>query len=229
MEIAPGVHRIGRLLGSDMHLIAEDQLTVIDPGMRGSRRSLMRYLRTIGRSIDELACVVLTHGHFDHVDGTDELVGGRDDVEVLMHGDDIAGLRRTLLEALAAPSLAVRRGNLIQYLTRLPNGAKPVQDGDLLPVLGGLEVIHTPGHTPGSICLFASRHRLLFTGDALEVVGGRLAHANAICSHDMDQARAGIARLCDFEVEAIALAHYPIWRDRPLAHLRSLIARATRG
>lgn len=226
MEIAPGVHRIRRLLGSDMHLIAEERLTVIDPGMIGARRALVRYLGSIGRSLDELGRVILTHGHFDHVDGTDELVRGRRDVEVLMHGDDIAGLRRTLGEALAAPSLALRRGNLIQYLTRLPMGARPVVDGDVLPVLGGLEVIHTPGHTPGSICLFARRHRLLFTGDMLEVVRGSLAHANAICSHDVGQAHAGIARLCELDVETIALAHYPAWRDRPLLHLRRLVRRA---
>ncbi len=42
-----------------------------------------------------------------------------------------------------------------------------LQGGEEFPILGGLRVIHTPGHTPGSICLFAPQYRLLLVGDAL--------------------------------------------------------------
>ena len=226
MEIAPGVHQV-RMLGADAFLLAEDRLTLIDAGMMGSRLMLERYLRRIGRRMDELTHVICTHGHPDHIGGLQEIVRDRDDVEVLIHPDDLAGLQRPLRESLATTEgRAERRGRIIQSLTRAPATATPVEHGTLLPMLGGLRVVHTPGHTPGSICLYAERLRLLFTGDVLQVVRGRLTYASAFFSHDHAGARSSVDRLAALDVDAIALSHYPPWRDRPGDALRALATRA---
>ena len=222
MEIAPGVHQV-RMVGADSFLIAEERLTLIDAGMAGSRRYLERHVRDIGRSLDELERIICTHGHPDHIGGVSELVGDRDDVAVLIHPDDLAGLRLPLRDALARTEpVATRRGRLIQYLTPAPADPTPVNDGTLIPVLGGLRVVHTPGHTPGSICLYAERHRLLFTGDVLQVLRGRLTYASAFFSHDHAAARASVERLTALDVGTIALSHYPPWRDDCNTTLESL-------
>jgi glyoxylase-like metal-dependent hydrolase (beta-lactamase superfamily II) len=226
MEIAPGVHQV-RMLGADAFLLTEERLTLIDAGMVGSRLTLERYLRRIGRRMDELDRIICTHGHPDHIGGLQELVRDRDDVAVLIHPDDLAGLQRPLREALArTEDRAERRGRIIQYLTKTPSAPVPIQDGEVLPVLGGLRVVHTPGHTPGSICLYAERLRMLFTGDVLQVVRGRLTYASAFFSHDHAGARASVERLAALDVHAIALSHYPPWRDHPNEALRDLAARA---
>ncbi len=226
MEIAPGVHQV-RMLGADSFLLVEDRLTLIDAGMVGSRLMLERYLRRIGRRMDELGRIICTHGHPDHIGGLQELIRDRTDVEVLIHPADLAGLQRPLRESLAArEGRSERRGRIIQSLTRTPATATPVEDGTLLPVLGGLRVIHTPGHTPGSICLYAERLRLLFTGDVLQVIRGRLTYASAFFSHDHAGARSSVDRLAALDVDAIALSHYPPWRDRCGEVLHDLAARA---
>jgi glyoxylase-like metal-dependent hydrolase (beta-lactamase superfamily II) len=228
VEFAPGVHQV-RLRGADAFLVAEERLTLIDAGMVGSRRPLERELQAIGRSLDELERIVCTHGHPDHIGGVHELVRDRDDIEVLIHPADLAGLRLPLREALAGSTDGgARRGRLIQYLTRAPARCTPIDDGMLLPVLGGLRVIHTPGHTPGSVCLYAERHRLLFTGDVLQVSRGRLAYASWFFSHDHAAARASIERLASLEVDTIALTHYPPWTDDAGGALRELAAAAVR-
>jgi glyoxylase-like metal-dependent hydrolase (beta-lactamase superfamily II) len=227
MQIAPGVHQV-RMLGADAFLLEEDRLTLIDAGMVGSRVMLERYLRRIGRRLDELERIICTHGHPDHIGGVRELVRDRDDVSVLIHPDDLAGLTRPLREAMAtAESHGERRGRIIQYLTRTPADPTPVEHGELLPILGGLRVVHTPGHTPGSICLYLEASRVLFTGDVLQVVRGQLTYASAFFSHDHAGARGSVERLAALDVETIGLAHYPAWRADANAALRELADRAT--
>lgn len=226
MEIARNVHQV-RMLGADAFLLADDRLTLIDAGMVGSRLALERYLRRIGRGLDELERIVCTHGHPDHIGGVGELVRGRDDITVLIHPEDIAGLQRPLREALdRAEPRAERRGRLIQYLTRTPTDPVPIHDGEVVPVLGGLRVVHTPGHTPGSVCLYLERERIVFTGDVLQVIAGALTYASAFFSHDHAEARMSVERLAALDVSTIALAHYPPWRDHPNDTLRELAERA---
>lgn len=226
MEIAPAVHQV-RLLGADAFLFAEERLTLVDAGMIGSRKMLERYLRGIGRTLDELDRIICTHGHPDHIGGLRELVRDRDDVTILIHPADLAGLKLPLREALArTEDRSLRRGRVLQYLTPTPEDCTPIGDGELLPVLGGVRVIHTPGHTPGSICLYAERLRLLFTGDVLQVIRGRLTYASSFFSHDHAEARASVGRLAALDVDAIALSHYPPWTENPNAALRALAAAA---
>ena len=226
MEIAPGVHQV-RMLGGDAFLLADERLTLIDAGMAGSRILLERYLRRIGRRFDELERIVCTHGHPDHIGGLGEILRDRDDVAVLIHPADLDGLQRPFRDALdPAEPRAVRRGRLIQYLTRAPADPTPVHDGDVIPALGGLRVVHTPGHTPGSICLYLERARVIFTGDVLQVIRGGLTFASAFFSHDHAGARSSVERLASLDIATIAMSHYPPWRDRPNETLRDLAARA---
>jgi glyoxylase-like metal-dependent hydrolase (beta-lactamase superfamily II) len=222
MEIAPGVHAV-RLLNVYAFLIAEPRLTLIDAGLIGSGKRVQRYVEGIGRSLDDLARIVCTHAHPDHIGGVRELAGERE-VEVLMHPLDLAGLSVTLRDAVANRN----RGQLIAYFTRHPGESTPIEDGQILPMLGGLQVVHVPGHTPGSVCLYAGRHRLLFVGDALQVIRGRVTFASRVFSEDLRLARASVARLAELDVETIAFSHYPPWRDGANGVLRGLADRASR-
>lgn len=219
MEIAPGVHAVP-LRGCTGYLVAEERLTLIDAGLPGSRRPLERYLEGIGRRIDELDRIICTHGHPDHIGGVRELVTAG--AEVLIHPADLDGVGITLRDVLRVPT----RGAVLHYLTPHPGAASPVIDGDVIPVLGGLEVVHTPGHTPGSICLWAPRHRLLFVGDVLQVIRGRLTYASVIFSHDYAAAKASVIRLSELDVGTIALAHFGIWERDARDTLKRLAARA---
>jgi glyoxylase-like metal-dependent hydrolase (beta-lactamase superfamily II) len=224
MEIAPGIHQVP-MLGSDAFLFTDERLTLIDAGMVGSRLALDRYLRRIGREMEELDLVICTHGHPDHIGGLRELIAARPGITIAMHPADIAGLTVTLRQALdRSLEASVRRGQLINFLTPAPAALEPLEDGTTLDVGGGLRVIHTPGHTPGSICLFAVRGRVLFTGDVLQVRRGRLVHASAFFSHDLAESRASVARLLELDVAAIAFSHFPVWRNDPNAALRTLVS-----
>lgn len=217
MEVAPNVHAV-RVIGANAFVIVEDELTLIDAGHRGSMRLVAPYLRRIGRDIREITRIVCTHGHPDHIGGVHEIqhaTGAR----VHMHPADMERLRirlREVFQGRPAP------GALIAYLTRAPADATAVNDGDVLPALGGLRIVHTPGHTPGSICLYSPERRLVIVGDILQRLRGRVTLPNYIFTDDMDLARHSIARLAELEVDTILFSHYPALREGARDVLRSL-------
>jgi len=141
---------LGRVLA---HLVLEPELSLIDCGFARSRGRIEKAMIEHGHALADLARVVCTHGHPDHAGGARELALAG--IPVLIHPADGERLAITWREMLRRPS----RGGLFAAMTPEPPQTVPIEDGDVLPMLGGLRVIHTPGHTPGSVCFFGARRR----------------------------------------------------------------------
>ena len=217
MEVTPAVHMI-RMIGSNSYLIVEDELTLVDTGHRGSIRLLRLQLAHIGRDLREITRIICTHGHPDHIGGAHEIAHATG-ARVHMHPADEARLRIRFREVFAGRPAP---GAIIAYLTRLPEHVVPVEDGDVLPPLGGLHVIHTPGHTPGSICLYSPSRRLVIVGDILQRRRGEVTFPNSLFSDDMGLARRSIARVAELDVDTILFAHFPALHEGARDALRRL-------
>src|SRR4051794_15836436 len=155
-----------------------------------------------GRRLDDLAAVVITHGHPDHAGSARELAAAG--IPVLMHPADAKNLARTWRDVVGRPS----RGGIFSAMTPVPPATEPIEDGQVLPMLGGLRVVHTPGHTPGSVCLYGERDRVLFVGDSLQRRFGRVSFASALYSDDHAAARRSVKRLAALDVETIVFSHF---------------------
>jgi glyoxylase-like metal-dependent hydrolase (beta-lactamase superfamily II) len=198
------------------HLILEPDLSLIDCGYRGSAARIAASIAEQGRSIDELARVVCTHGHPDHAGSARELALAG--IPILIHPADAARLRTSWADAVRRPS----RGSVFAAMTPEPPDVVPIHEGEILPLLGGLEVIHTPGHTPGSVCLYGARDRVLFVGDTLQRRWGRVSFASRLYSDDAEAARRAVQRLATLDVETIVFSHYPALRRDAAATLARL-------
>ncbi len=175
--------------------------------MRGSLPRLHAAIRALGRSPGEIARFIVTHAHPDHI-------GGASGAEVFVHPADRERALRFNAGTIAR-RLAIRR---------LGRTSDLVHDA-IIPALGGLRVVHTPGHTPGSVCLCAEREGLLFSGDALWCDAQRTLHRpNRYWSEDLAAARASVAGLARLDVSTILFGHLPPL-SRAARPLRDLAAR----
>jgi glyoxylase-like metal-dependent hydrolase (beta-lactamase superfamily II) len=132
-------------------------------------------------------------------------------------------MRTGLRTALRHPS----RGRFFAAMTPELPTFTPILDGDILPVLGGLEVIHTPGHTPGSICLYGARDRVLFVGDVLQRRRGRVSFASALFSDDYAGAKRTVTRLAALDVQVIVFSHFPVLSEGATRALGELARQVT--
>jgi glyoxylase-like metal-dependent hydrolase (beta-lactamase superfamily II) len=217
LEVLPNVHAV-RLIGAQAFLLVDgDEITLVDAGHVGSGRILRGYLTRIGRSMEHITRIVCTHGHPDHIGGVHE-IAAMSGAEVLLHPADSERLRIRLREVIANFS----PGPIVALLTRAPAHARPIEDGEELPVFGGIRVLHTPGHTPGSVCLYSPEGRFVIVGDLLQRVKGKVTLPNYFFTDDMAQARRSIGRLAELDVETILFSHYPPYREKARDSLRGL-------
>lgn len=207
-----------RVIGANAFLLVGDEITLVDAGHRGSIRMLRAYVRHIGRDMRDITQIVCTHGHPDHIGGVHE-VAAASGARVHMHPADMERLRIPLREVFRGRPAP---GAIIAYLTQAPADPAPLVDGDVIPALGGLKVIHTPGHTPGSICLYSASRRLVIVGDILQRVRGKVTYPNYVFTDDMSLARRSIVRLAELDIDTILFSHYPALREGAGDALRSL-------
>ena len=121
---------------------------VIDPGADPER-----ILRAVGEK--QIAAILLTHGHFDHIGAVSALKG--EYTPLLVHELDAP--------MLGDPELNASAGLIARKVTA-PEATDLVKEGDELELAGlKVKVLHTPGHTPGSVCYEIEGE--LFTGDTL--------------------------------------------------------------
>jgi glyoxylase-like metal-dependent hydrolase (beta-lactamase superfamily II) len=216
--VVPGVQAI-QLTRVFAHLVDGDPASLIDTGYAGSTPAIERALAGLGRRLEVVARVVCTHGHPDHAGGARALADRG--IEVLIHPADAELMRTGWGSAVRHPS----RGRLFAAMTPPLERFTPLADGDILPMLGGLEVIHTPGHTPGSVCLYGARDRVLFVGDALQRRGGKIGFASALYSDDRRAAERAVKRLAELDVAVVVFSHYPPVLEGANEALRELAGR----
>jgi len=161
-------------------IILGGRVTLVDAGTKGSFRDVVfPYLRGLGRRPEEVELAVITHEHGDHFEGLPEL-------------KEVSRVK------VAAHEAAARRieGGVDRLL----------RDGERLRAEGlELEVVHTPGHSPGSICLYQPSLKLLFTGDSVQG-NGTIIQGIAIYG-DRDIYLNSMRRLSRLPVETLVAAH----------------------
>jgi glyoxylase-like metal-dependent hydrolase (beta-lactamase superfamily II) len=177
MEIIPGVHRVPDVVCNVFVLAEADGLTLIDTGLPYSHTRVLRYLAALGYSPEAVKHILITHADRDHMGSVAALraaTGARVYASQL-EGEAMAlGIetRRLRLKPWHRAALMILRPLFVK--ARPAPADEFLQDGQVLPLFGGLQVVATPGHTPGHLSFYALERKVLFAGDSLRSHGGRL-------------------------------------------------------
>lgn len=174
MELAPSLHRIGNDIVAAYLIDTADGITIIDAGLAGHWSDLLAELRTMGRSLDDVRGLILTHGDSDHL-GFAERLRRDHGVPVYVHAADAARARGEfkpkssmgtvkLGPLLGFMGYALRKGGLrTTYVTSVVE----LQGGETLDLPGAPQIIALPGHSAGSIAVYSPLVDAVFVGDAL--------------------------------------------------------------
>jgi glyoxylase-like metal-dependent hydrolase (beta-lactamase superfamily II) len=147
----------------------DDGFTLVDTTMARGAGKILRAARDAGAPIRRIA---LTHAHGDHIGGLDSLARELPGVEVLISSRDVRLLEKDLSLDPGEPQAPIR-GDLRGCETR---PTQTVEEGDRI---GSLEVIASPGHTPGHVAFLDRRDATLYCGDVYSTWGGVETSARA--------------------------------------------------
>jgi glyoxylase-like metal-dependent hydrolase (beta-lactamase superfamily II) len=140
----------------------EDGFTLIDTGMSGEEQPIMREAQKLGLPIVR---IVLTHAHSDHVGSLDALHAALPHAQIAISERDARFLSGDKSLDPSEPQVPLRGG----YPVCTTKPTLLLHEGDRI---GSLEVLATPGHTPGHLAFLDTRDRALIAGDAFQTLGG---------------------------------------------------------
>lgn len=130
--------------------------TVIDAGTGFNFSLMFTLFNIIKKDPEKIAAVVNTHAHFDHIGGDGYFLNAK----IMAHERDA-----TVIENADG---GMSHADFFDGKLRARPVHTKLKDGDMI---GDLKVIHTPGHTPGSICLYDAKKKILFSGDTVFAEG----------------------------------------------------------
>ena len=159
MKIIENVYLVPQVVANPYLLVNDDELTLIDAGLPGSEKKILAYVASLGKSPSDLKRIILTHSDLDHVGGLAALVkatGARTYASQIEAQAIAAGKPSRQIDRSGFSFRRLLMGLLRPFFKTTPFQVDEVlADGQVLPVLGGLRVVTTPGHTPGHISLYA--------------------------------------------------------------------------
>ena len=193
-------------------------LVLIDAGFPGQTEAIIQAIVDAGFRAEDLTEIILTHQDIDHVGCVLDLLKYALTAKVLAHEKEAP-----YIDGRETP---IKLATMLKNYDSLPDDRKawcdklkvefanlqiPISqtltDGELLPICGGIEVVYTPGHTPGHICLFLRDSRIMVGGDAVNIADGQLTGPNPQNTYDMELGFQSFEKIKSFNPSGVVSYH----------------------
>jgi glyoxylase-like metal-dependent hydrolase (beta-lactamase superfamily II) len=217
MKIAENVYVVPGVVANPYLILDDDGLTLIDTGIPRSDKKILAYVEGLGKSARDVRRIILTHADLDHVGclaALHKATAARTYASQI-EAEAIAAGRPS--RVIKPSGFSVRR--LLFAVMRPFMKAAPFQvdeiiaDGQILPVLGGLRVVDTAGHTPGHISLFAPAAGILFCGDSIVSDEDGLHGSRPGLTWDEAKAKEAVRKQSTLGAHIVCSGHGPVVLD----------------
>lgn len=198
-----------------------DGLTLIDAAHPWSAEPIVSLIESLGQPLRR---IIITHAHPDHAGAARE-VAAKTGATVMAHACDLPYLQncRSMADEKGFWQclMVLKTGQKLGLLAAPPvENVVPVSDGE---IIGNLRVIHTPGHTPGSISLWSDDERAIFPGDNLLYTVCLLHVGLPWFTLDLDTQKTSLRRYVDLPARMLMAGHGPVFVGDVAAAIKKLI------
>ena len=224
MIITPNIHIIPGVTSHPYLLADSDGLTLIDTGIPGSAGKILRYIKRLGYSNKDLNRILLTHADYDHAGSLAALKKATNarvyasiyEARAVATGQFPRSLKTNNLFLKPVFALAERFGRISPA-----HVDEHLSDGQVLPVLDGMFVVDTKGHTPGHMSFFVPSAGILFSGDSILSVKDQLVGSHGSVTWDQNKANESVLKQMALRARIICSGHGTVVLDG-LIRLRKL-------
>ena len=219
----------------------DENVVLVDTGYPGQLPLFREALEQAGFPIEKLTKIIVTHQDIDHIGNLPDILSAApQQIEVLATEADRPYIQGEKMLIKVTPEMIARALSMLPaempeerrqaFKRGLENPPKArvdttLADGERLPYGGGVIVIHTPGHTPGHLCLYHPSSKTLLAADALGAANGQLARPRA-ADYDTTLAGESLKKLARYEIETIVCYHGGMYRGDANQRIAELAAEA---
>ncbi len=212
----------------------QDNVVLVDTSYPLQISQIESAVQAAGFELSQINKLILTHQDIDHIGTVKEILAEAPNCQVLA-----SAVEAPYIDGRKTPTkVATFEANYEQLSAEMKsfyNMIKPafenrriqidqtVTEGEVLPICGGIEIVATPGHTPGHISLFLKEDKILIAGDALNIVDGTLNCSNPLFTWDVPQAQQSVAILQQYPVKQIIAFHGGLYQGNPEEALTAIV------
>ena len=192
MEIYSNIHMISGLASKQYLIVDQGGITLVDAGLPRDYKKILNYLNRLGYPLKKLQQIIITHADGDHYGGVNGIKKTNNTIIVRSSIIEARAMQKGVSSRTIAPKGFL--GILFKMASKIIRSDPTDVIGDLspgieLPIMGGLTVLDTSGHTPGHLSFYLKDHGILFAGDSILVHGNDLVPSTGANTWDLEKAR----------------------------------------
>lgn len=210
----------------------ENEMVLIDCGYPGFLSLIEKCAIKNNIDLNNLTKLIITHHDFDHMGSLGEFKRKYPNIKVMASSEDalyIEGKKKSLrlqqAESIyeSLPNEEKVQAEIFHKTLASVESCKVdtlFNDGDILDIAGGIEVVATPGHMPGHISLYHKESKSMVAGDALVLENGKLSVALPKYTLDIDEALKSIKKISNYKMDRIICYHGGIYEKTKMEEVK---------